>query len=636
MPIDFRVRGLQTPLRVARFEGSEGISELFDVELTLIGDAKYAVEIDDALGREACLTVAGLHGPRHLHGVLARFEQADVDRHSIVYSATLSPRVHRLLHRYDCRIFQPKAGQSLSVGQILELVLMGAGLSADKDYRLSLSNMYTPRDACAQYRESDWAFCCRLMEEEGIFYFFEHEQDGHVLVIADAPAVHADIPEGSVRFREPRGAQRGGEDVTRFRYAGQVRPEAITLRDYNFEKPMDPLESSAGAEADGSLSIYDYPGAYASGAAGDRRAKIRLEEQQALSKQGRGESRSSRLVPGQVFELQEHPRHAMNKRYLVTRVEHSGFEPVLVAAEKGEQEPSYENRFQCIPAGVPFRPPRLTPRPVIQGMQTAVVVCPSGEEVETDSHGRVQVRFHWERGRSGEAKQEESSCWVRVGQVWAGAGFGAMFIPRRGQEVLVSFLEGDPDRPVIVGSLYHATNVVPYPLPGGKTQSGIRSNSSPGGESGNELRFEDKKGGEALYLHAQKDMTVRVEHDEALEVKNERRVEVGANERLSIGGERVTELKGNETEKVGGEKKSEVGKSFTEEIEGDLSLAVGGDRGEHVMGESRVLVDGTYKLTVKGMTLELACGSVKLKIGPLGVAIEGGMLTVNGHPPMLL
>jgi type VI secretion system secreted protein VgrG len=277
-----------------------------------------------------------------------------------------------------------------------------------------------------------------------------------------------------------------------------------------------------------------------------------------------------------------------------------------------------------------FRSARcVTPRPVIQGMQTAVVACPSGEEVETDAYGRVKVRFHWER-------EEKSSCWVRVGQVWAGAGFGAMFIPRRRQEVLVNFLEGDPDRPVIVGSLYHATNVVPYLLPAGKTQSGIKSNSSPGGEGANELRFEDKKGSEAIYLHAQKDLAVRVEHDEALEVKNERRVNVGANERLSVEGERVTEVKGSETEKVGGEKKSEVGESLTEEIEGDLSLAVGGDRAEHVMGESRVLVDGTYKLTVKGATLELACGSVKIKIGPAGVAIEGGMLTVNGHPPMLL
>lgn len=623
MLIDFRIQGIEAELRVSRFDGFEGISELFDVEIILLGDARDPVEIDDVLGRDACLTVNGLHGPRHVHGVLGRFEhleQADAGRGPILYGATLLPRVHRLLHRYDCRIFLPEEGQTLTVVQILNQVLTGAGLSAGNDYRMALAGQYTPRDQCAQYRESDWAFCCRLMEEEGIFYFFEHQQDGHLLVIADASAVHEDIDGGSVRFREMRGALRGDEDVTRFRYAGQVRPDAITLRDYNFETPGVPLKSSVGAAPGGPLSVYDYPGGYAKSDNGDRRAQIRLEEQNVLRKQGRGESRCPRLVPGYVFELHEHPRDTANQRYLVTRVEHHGCEPVMVAEGEGEAGPSYENHFQCIPASVPFRPPRITPRPVIQGMQTAVVVCPSGEEIETDSHGRVKVRFHWEA--------ERSSCWVRVGQAWSGAGFGAMFIPRKGQEVLVDFLEGDPDRPVVVGSLYNAALRVPYRLPDEKTKSVLaKSNTDPGGGGSNELRLEDKKGSEEVYLHAQKDLVVKVEHDADVEVKNDRRAAVEANEKLSVGGDRTTEVKGNHTEKVDGEKKVQVGKSFTEEIAEDLSVAVGGDRAEHVAGKSVLKVDGPHTMMVGANRTEQVAGQSLLKVDGFYTVMVGANRT---------
>jgi type VI secretion system secreted protein VgrG len=667
------IEGLSQHLQVVRFEGSEGLSELFQLDVLLVGDVAHPVEIDAVLGKDALFTLQLEHGPRYLHGVVVRFQQADAQGRSLGYVATLAPRVHRLQLRHDCRIFQPADGASMTVTDILSLVLQSASLTAAKDYRLALRDSYSPRDYCAQYRESDWAFLSRLMEEEGIHYFFEHHEDKHVLVLADSSAAHDVLPGGAVRFHPRTGALTGGEHVDRFHLAGSLRSGKQTLRDYNFEKPRDPLESSAtaasgadveiGEESDKKIyeEIYDYPGAYTLAAHGGPRAKRWLQEQQVRRKRGEGTSRCPRLLPGAVFELREHPLDAMNRKYLITRVEHSGYVPELVG-QPGDDEPSYENRFVAIPDDVPFRAPRITPRPVIAGAQTATVLCPSGEDVEPDQYGRVKVRFPWDR-------EHKSSAWVRVGQVWAGAGFGAMFLPRKDQEVLVEFLEGDPDRPVIVGSLYHVTNVTPYPLPAEKTKSTLKSRSSPGGGGFNELRFEDKKDSEELYLHAQKDLTVEVlndekatvGHDQAVTVKNDRRLDVTANEAVTIGKSRTDKVGGDETltvdkdesETIKGGKTVKVAADLTENVDGNTSRAVGKDRTEHVLGKSVERVDGDATLLYKskvtttieagqsediklekavtvGEKMTLTCGSATVTVQKDGtISIAGGTVSIT-------
>jgi type VI secretion system secreted protein VgrG len=305
------------------------------------------------------------------------------------YRAVLVPAVWRLQHRRDSRIFQ-----ELAVPDILKKVLQAAGLPGNA-YRFALSGSYAPREYCVQYRESDWAFLCRLMEEEGIAYHFEHTESAHVLVMADSPSAYAAIAgDAKVVFRPPLGALVKDEHVSRFRHAERIRPGKVTLHDYNFKKPGLLLEGADQAAVDPDLEIYDYPGDYDAPDPGSALAKIRLEELQTSRKTGDGESACARFVPGATFTLADHPRDDFNARLLITRVDHHGAEPGMDPS--GDAAP-YGNRFHVIPAGVPFRPPQLTPRPTIKGIQTAIVTGPAGEEIHTDEHGRIKVQFHWDR-----------------------------------------------------------------------------------------------------------------------------------------------------------------------------------------------------------------------------------------------
>jgi type VI secretion system secreted protein VgrG len=665
----FEVQGLSSTLRVARFVGQEGLSELFHFELVLMSE-ESALGFDDVIAKPAVLTMrADDDHPRLVHGLVSRFEQGDAGKKLTAYRLTLVPKVWKLQHRFDCRIFQ-----ELTAPEIIKQVLSLAGLSAGADFRLSLQGTYAAREYCVQYRESDFAFISRLMEEEGIYYFFEHHEDKHVMVLGDKTAAHPPIEgDSSVLFRPPQGALKRGEHIYRFRYAEEVRTGKVTLRDYDFRKPSLLLESEAAGGVFGELEAYDYPGDYQEPSGGDGLARVRLEERQALQKTGDGESGCERLLPGHRFTLVEHSREAFNREYLVTHVDHEGMEPTLLDQADAEAT-RYDNRFQCIPATVPFRPPMVTPRPTIKGVQTAIVVGPQGEEIHTDSFGRVKVQFHWDRlGK----KDDKSSCWMRVSQVWAGESWGGMHVPRVKQEVLVDFLEGDPDRPLIVGRVYHGTNVPPYALPANKTRTTIKSSSSPGGEGFNELRFEDKKGSEEIYLHGQKDFTIAIEndknqqigHDETRKVTNNRSVEVGVNqaekigqnETFSVGKDRSKSVGNDETESIKHDRTIEVGNDHTESIGSNLSLSVGkvkteevGEDSSETVGKKRELkVGSTYAIevssdmstkvsasqteeieldkTVKvGSKITIECGAAKVVIDKSGsVTIKGKSLSVE-------
>jgi type VI secretion system secreted protein VgrG len=655
----FAVDGLSQTLRVARFQGEEALNELFHFELTLVCD-DISIAFDDVVGKAGQIILLGEDGTeRYVCGIVSAFEQGDVAKKSAVYYATLVPKVWRLGNRFDCRIFQ-----DLTAPDIIKQVFTQAGL-AGADYRLSLQETYVTREYCVQYRESDWAFVSRLMEEEGIYCFFEHSEGKHVLVLGDKPAGHASIvAPATVLFRTPSGALGRAEHVRRFHQSQRIRPGKATLRDYNFKKPTLSLETKSEASADTDLEVYDYPGAY--DAPSSTFAKLRLEERQALRIRAEGESACVRFASGQTFTLSEHPREDLNAKYTLTRIRHEGSQPIM-GSSSGDDS-GYENHFECIPATVPFRPPLVTPRPTVKGVQSAVVVGPSGDEIYTDELGRVKVQFYWDRIG---VNDEKSSCWIRVSQVWAGEAWGAMHIPRIKQEVLVDFLEGDPDRPIIVGRVYHAANVVPYPLPANKTRSTVKSNSSTGGGGSNELCFEDKKGSEEVYLHAQKDWVIGVEHDKhqtvghdetrlvqhdrTLQVGNDQTEVVGHSETFTVTVDRIKSVGNDENETIGHDRTIQVGNDHTESIGGNLSVSVskdlsveaGGSGSESIGKDMTGSIGGKYDLTVgSSMTLEVKASSsedvktdktvtvgqkLTITVGDATVTVEkNGNITVQG------
>jgi type VI secretion system secreted protein VgrG len=387
------------------------------------------------------------------------------------------------------------------------------------------------------------------------------------------------------------------------------------------------LMGQAQAKNGGKLEAYDYPGEYGTCDEGNGLAKIRLEEMQACRQIGIGQSDCRRLVPGYRFTLDQHHRSDLNKECLIVRVSHAGSQPQVLGADvgmNGDHDSTYQNQFECIHADVPFRSPRLTSRPVIQGPQTAIVVGPQGEEIYTDKHGRVKVQFHWDR----EGKQDEkSSCWLRVGQVAAGSGWGALFLPRIGQEVVVQFLEGDPDQPIVMGSVYNGDNPPPYALPGEKTKSTIKSDSTKGGGGSNELRFEDAKGSEEIFLHGQKDCTIAIENDKSQTV--------GHDETLTISNNRTKTVQVDQSETIGVNKTIQVGANHTESIGSNMTLTVGGNRAETIgMADAETItlakaltIGAVYQVSVGGAMNETIGGAKAEEIGGAKAVVVGAVST---------
>ncbi len=487
------------PLRVVRFSGHEAISNPFEFRIEV---AATELDPDSLLNQPVALTIKGLDEPRVVHGFVTEAEYVGNTRNLELYELSVAPWAHRLMHQFSSRIFQDKTTQ-----EIVTEVLTKAGLEA-KWFRFSLVEQYGPRNYCVQYRETDLAFISRLLEEDGVFYFFEHHADKHVWVMADHSNAHKAIPgTPAVLFNPPTGSSvQDREHVHSFRFGGRVRPGKVALRDFNLHKPEQPMEVKEIGKAHSELEVYDFPAEYqepghAGVHEGKSMAKIRLEELQATRRLGSGASDSPRLTPGYVMTLANHPRHDFDGEYRLLQVNHVGAQPQVLDQDASGAS-SYRNTFTATELKLPYRPPRTTQRPTVRGVQTATVVGPEGEEIHTDKHGRVRVQFHWDRD---DKFDESSATWVRVSQMWAGNRYGAMFLPRIGHEVLVDFIEGDPDRPIITGRIYHGQNATPYPLPEEKTKSTIKSDSSLGGGGFNEFRFEDRKGAEEIFLHAQRD-----------------------------------------------------------------------------------------------------------------------------------
>lgn len=590
-------------LRVLRFEGTEGLSQMFHFSLDL-ASSDQKIDFDQVVGQPALLTAKGIKGVRQVHGLVSLFEQTGKEGKWGLYRAEVVPAIWKLGLRANCRIFQDK-----TIPDIIRQVLLDAGLSANQ-FRFALNvGRYKDRAYCVQYGESDLNFISRLMEEYGIWYFFEHSENSHVLVMGDDPSAYATLSgSSSIPYRAPATADVStDEHISFFSYHRQIRRGAVKLRDFDFEKPRLNVTGDAQAKTDGKLEAYDYLGECRDGSERTQLAKVRLEEAQAVRQMGSGQSDCCRLIPGYRFTLDQCHRSDLNREYLVVRVKHRGQQSQVLGAEaagNAGNEPPYQNTFECMPSDMPFRPPSITERPKIQGPQTAIVVGPKGEDIYTDRYGRVKVQFHWDREG---ARDERSSCWVRVAQVWAGASWGAMFIPRIGQEVLVEFLQGDPHQPIVTGRVYNGDNMPPYPLPSEKTKSTIKSNSSTGGGGSNEIRFEDGKGNEEIYIHSQKDWTIAVEND-----KNQT---VGHDETLAVTNNRTKKVGVDQSETVGANKTIKVGSNHTETIGADMMLTVAGNQTETVMGNQTETVAGNQTETVKMACAETIALAKALTIG---------------------
>jgi type VI secretion system secreted protein VgrG len=584
------------------FTGEEAVSRPFRFVLELSAEGALVPDADALLGTAACVTVRRPDGgeARRVHGLVSRFRRRAAGAAAHGYEMELVPWLWMLSLSADCRIFQHK-----SVPDIVAEVFRDLGYA---DFQTRLVGTYAPREYCVQYRETHLAFVSRLLEDEGIFYYFEHHAGKHVLVLADGSAGVDPVPGGARLEAAADGAPAWGagrDAYTRLTVERAVYPAKVTLTDYHYGAPSASLEASLETTrevAGGRGEVFDYPGGYTAPDEGSRYARLRAEELESGCETADGASAAAQVTAGHRLELAGTDDGA-GAAWFVLAVHHSARQGGYVAGDGPAF--TYENAFTAVRAAAPWRPPRRTPRPRVRGTQSALVVGKAGEEIWTDAQGRVKLHFYWDRrGR----RDQHSSCWVRCSAAWAGKGWGQFSVPRIGQEVLVDFLEGDPDRPVVVGRVYNAEQPPPCnPGAVGGVVSGLRSKTHKGAGY-NAIEMDDTAGKELVSVHAQYDMDTRVEHDERVTVGNDRTESVGHDERVSIGNDRTASVEKNETLTVGENQSLSVGKDQTVSVGKDQSLAVAGNRSKSV-GKDETVDVGAGRTTSVGKDDTLHVGN---------------------------
>ncbi|MGY5333580.1 type VI secretion system Vgr family protein [Pseudomonas protegens] len=549
--------------------GGEELGRLFDYQLQL-ASSDANIDLNQLLGKPMGLSVQlDGGGQRYFHGIVARCSQNIDTGQFASYEVTLRPWLWLLSRTSDCRIFQ-----NLSIPQIIKQVFRDLGFS---DFEDALSRPYREWEYCVQYRETSFDFVSRLMEQEGIYYFFRHEKDRHVVVLADAYGAHSSVPGyASVPYYPRDEQQRERDHMFDWHLAQEVQPGSLELNDYDFQRPsarIDVRSAMPRPHSAGDYPLYDYPGTYVQSSDGEHYAQTRIEALQSLHERIELSGNARGLGVGNLFSLTGFSRQDQNREYLIVSIRYYLVQESLESGAGGGSA-QFESHLTCIDAQQSFRPLATTHKPMVQGPQTARVVGPAGEEIWTDQYGRVKVHFHWDRH---DQSNENSSCWIRVSQAWAGKNWGSMQIPRIGQEVIVSFLEGDPDRPIITGRVYNAEQTVPYDLPANATQSGMKSRSSKGGSPANfnEIRMEDKKGAEQLYIHAERNQDIVVEVNESHSVGNNRNKSIGHDEYVTIGNKRTRIVQHVDELRVGEKKLDSVGQSYVIEVGERLRLVCG-------------------------------------------------------------
>ena len=618
----FEIAGV--PLRVVDFTAREVMSAPFEVSLRLATEDE--IDFDNVIGKNGLLSVLGDKADRYFHGIICEFMQTGGSGRFLLYQAKMVPSIWLLTLQRDCRIFQQQ-----NIQEIITQILQESGITSDR-FEFRLQNTLQVREYCVQYRETDLSFISRLLEEEGIFYFFEHSQEKHFLVFGDSTINYQPIEaDPEILIHSGDGMVPDEEAVYKFGVSRKILPGKYTLQDYNFEKPALNLLSASQSDSFTNLEIYDYPGEYLADDIGRKLSEIRLQETLQYKETAEGKSGCCRFIPGFTFTLSNHDRQSFNQKYLLIEVLHTGLQSQTLEEHAGEGESSYTNQFLAVPASIAIRPERRTAKPKVEGIQSALVVGPKGEEIWTDEYGRVKVQFHWDRlGK----RDDTSSCWIRVASTFAGGNYGSIFIPRIGQEVLVDFLEGDPDQPVITGRVYNADNMPPYPLDAEKTKSTIKTNSSPGGSGFNEIRFEDAKGDEEIFIHAEKNLDMRIK----------------SNRREWAGNDRHLIVKRDKVEKIERDKHSIIKQDELKEIKRDHSLKIGGKEAINVAKSRSITVDGdvieVFKKNhseqvkqdfyVKGMNLVLeGMSGVTVNVGGNFITINSGGIFIKGNMVMI-
>ncbi len=468
-----------------RMTASESLGRLFQFNLDLLSNDPN-IDFNRLLGQNVTVKLELPEDEtRYFNGFVSRFSQEGSVDDFNAYSMTLHPWLWFLTRTADCRIFQ-----EMTVPDIIKQVFRDHGFT---DFEEALSGTYRSWTYCVQYRETDFNFVSRLMEQEGIYYYFRHESNRHMLVLADSVSSHDPFPgyEKIPYFPPDEHLRREEHHIHEWTISQEVQPGVYALTDYDFENPKANLQvksSIARDHAQAKMEIFDYPGEYTQTNDGDAYVRARIEEIHAEFEQVQGQANARGLAVGSLFELVDYPREDQNQEYLVVSATYELESDAYSSGSSESAEDVYACSFTALSSKQQYRPERTTPKPLVQGPQTAMVVGPSGEEIHTDQYSRVKVQFHWDRYGK---KDQNSSCWVRVAQLWAGTQWGGIHIPRIGQEVIVEFLEGDPDHPIITGRVYNKDNMPPYGLPANATQSGIKSRSSKGGSADNfnELRF---------------------------------------------------------------------------------------------------------------------------------------------------
>ncbi len=596
--------------------GRETLGRPYSYELDLLS-LDDSLDLSKLLGRMCAVVIEHTDGTiRQLTGFATDFALVGEHGNYSRYRTTLRPFLWFLDQNRNCRIFQRK-----SVPEVVQEILKDAGFS---DIELALHGHYDTWEFLVQYRESDLNFISRMLEHEGIYYFFKHEDGKHVLVLADSATAHHPRPgyEHVPYYPPVEREMRQVEHLDTWIVSRQLRQGRVHLRDFNFEYPLPFAGEKQGAfpEPNATFELYDFPAQInaktndEAKTATDLRAEIRLEEHQADYEVVRGSGPVRGLGAGDKFSLTQFPRDDQNKEYLIVACSYelriSEYESNIVS-EKGQL---FRFELSAIDAKRPYRSPRITRKPVVEGPQTATVVGDPGQEITTDEYGRVPIQFHWDR--LGQWDQN-SSCMVRVSQAWAGSGWGSMHIPRYGQEVIVHFLEGDPDRPIITGRVYNADNPAPYPQT--PTQSGLKSHSTPGGSADNfnEIRFEDQKGEEELHIQAEKNMTTLVKNDQSTTVKANRSAGVTGNDSVSVGGDRSVSVTGNLSVTVKGGGKSAVHSTHS------------------VTGKHSVDASDTIEMTAP-THIKLTVGGSSITITPSAITITASGSTITVDPNVFL
>ncbi|MBD3222636.1 type VI secretion system tip protein VgrG [bacterium] len=615
---------------VRRMTGREAISEPFVYELEVMAPDPD-VSLADLMGQSVTFFFdRGELDRRFVNGVVDWMRQETADVTGAVYRLRLVPWLALLKHRTDSRVFQ-----EATVPEIIEQVLQDYKF-AEIDPRLEAE--YEQRLHCVQYQESDADFICRLLEEEGIAYHFEHEDGRHVMVLMDDPKRREACHEQpTVLFETATDTGEEAVEVVR-----ELTPEhrlqsgSYLLGDFNFRDPgttlQAPEKSRVQTPVNEPLEQFIYPGEFVKLGAedaeklplGETRAAITAERDDVTVVQAHGESDCTGLAAGRFVDMLNHPRTDVNIGWLLVAVEHDLDQSGALSTSAGGA-PTYANRFDVIPRDVPFRPARRTPRPIVRGPQTAIVTGPEGEEIHTDSLGRIKVCFHWNRYGQ---RDGTDSCWVRVAQSWAGGGWGAQFVPRIGHEVVVDFLEGDPDRPLVTGSVYNGRNAIPYDTP---TQSGIKTRSSKQGtaDNGNEIRFEDQKDAEELFVQAERNLTINVKKASSQSVGTDASTSVSGNSSTSVSGDESTSVDGNQTLSVGADRTAEIGANAELTVGADQTVSVGANRSITVGGDATLSVSGNLSISATEITLT-GSSKVRLEVGGSYVEVTSGGVTVHG------